>query len=213
MTEAETELLSKSAEKLFRKTCEFIAGATSLESIPDSQIPEIAFAGRSNVGKSSLLNTLLHRKNLARVSKTPGCTRQINFYSLGGDLNFADLPGYGYAKVSKDEVAVWEDLIKKYLAGRPNLKRVFLLIDSRHGLKESDRDIMSLLDEAAVSYQIILTKVDKQKKSRIEGEINAILNLSEKHPALHPDVLQTSSFSFYGLDSLRNVIDGLKENK
>lgn len=136
-------------------------GVTRIEALPPADVPEIAFAGRSNVGKSSLLNALTGRKSLARTSNTPGRTRELNFFSLTTGLRLVDLPGYGYARVSRTEVDAWTELLKAYLAGRPNLKRVLLMIDSRHGLKPSDLEMMDLFDEAAVVYQIVLTKVDK----------------------------------------------------
>jgi len=203
------EQLSLRAGELFKKPCDFVLGAVKIDDIPLSDAVEVAFAGRSNVGKSSLLNGLTYRKNLARTSKTPGCTRQINFFSIGDKLTIADLPGYGYAKVSKKESLGWNDLIRKYLVGRPNLRRAFVLVDSRHGLKGTDIEIMSMFDEAAVSYQIVLTKSDKQKNERIEGLIDDILTLSEKHPALHPEVMVTSSFKHIGLDELRNIMADL----
>src|SRR3954468_19085789 len=148
---------------LFAQECEFLRGAASLDGIPPAELPEVAFVGRSNVGKSSLVNALTGRKTLARVSNTPGRTREINFFRLGGRLMLADLPGYGYAKVSKTESAKWTELIFAYLAGRPSLRRVVLLIDSRRAPLPQDIEVMDLLDRAAVSYQLVLTKIDKLK--------------------------------------------------
>ncbi len=195
--------MAVNADKLFRKQCEFVAGAATLDRIPMSRQPEVAFAGRSNVGKSSLLNALTKKKNLARTSKTPGCTRQINFFLLGEDAMLVDLPGYGYARASKKEVDGWNRLIYDYLLGRPNLKQVCLLIDSRRGVKENDEEIMNLLDEDAVSYQIILTKTDKQSKEGVDKIIEHIHEIGAKHPALHPEVLQTSARDGKGFDVLR----------
>ncbi|MBT4941062.1 MAG: YihA family ribosome biogenesis GTP-binding protein, partial [Rhodospirillaceae bacterium] len=153
---------------LFAQNCEFLISAASFEQLPDSELPEIAFAGRSNVGKSSLLNALTGRKNLARTSNTPGRTQQVNFFDLGGRMMLTDLPGYGYARATKSVVEKWTRLIKSYLKGRVQLRRVCLLIDSRHGLKATDHEAMDLMDGAAVAYQIILTKCDKIKASELE---------------------------------------------
>lgn len=191
------------ADTLFRKSCDFVAGATRLEDIPAFHLPEVAFVGRSNVGKSSLLNAITRRKSLARTSKTPGCTRQINFFNLADMLMLVDLPGYGYAKVGRKEVEGWNDLIIAYLQGRPNLRQVCLLIDARHGLKSSDEAIMDILDEAAVSYQIVLTKMDKQTRSGLDTIIARLEALGKKHPALHPDVLESSARDKTNIDALR----------
>ena len=202
----DTGISEKKGKELFKKTCEFVAGAAKIEAVPINKIPEIAFVGRSNVGKSSLLNSLTQRKSLARTSKTPGCTRQLNFFQIEDKITLVDLPGYGYARASRKEVEGWNELIKDYLRGRPNLKQVCLLIDSRHGVKKNDEEIMSLLDELAVSYQIILTKTDKQSKKGIEEIKNKIENMAEKHAALHPEVVETSSVSHDGLNYLRGII-------
>ena len=157
----------ESGRLLFAKSCDFVLGAAKLDHIPVSRLPEIAFAGRSNVGKSSLVNALTGRKTLARVSNTPGRTREINFFRLGDRLMLADLPGYGFARASKAQSEQWAGLIFEYLRGRPNLRRVILLIDSRRGLLENDVEVMTLLDRAAVSYQLILTKTDKLKPDEL----------------------------------------------
>ena len=156
----------EAARKLFAGTCEFVAGAASFESLPAIALPEVAFAGRSNVGKSSLVNALTGRRTLARVSASPGATRQINFFDLAGRFFLVDLPGYGFAQVSKSMKESWQDLASAYLRGRPTLKRVCLLIDSRHGVKDSDHETMKNLDRAAVSYQLVLTKTDRLKAGR-----------------------------------------------
>src|SRR5215471_1150167 len=164
MQQADTKARTQAEEAgrlLFAQACEFMRGAARLEDIPSTKLPEVAFVGRSNVGKSSLVNALTGRKTLARVSNTPGRTREINFFRLGGRLMLADLPGYGYARVSKADSAKWTELIFAYLSGRPNLRRVVLLIDSRRGPLPQDVEVMDLLDQAAVSYQLVLTKVDK----------------------------------------------------
>lgn len=188
---------------LFAGECEFKIGAVDYDQIPESKFPEVAFCGLSNVGKSSLINSLTGRKTLARISNTPGRTKQLNFFLLKETLMLVDLPGYGYAKASKREIASWNKLITDYLKGRENLKRVCLLIDSRRGLKESDRDVMRLLDDCAVTYQIILTKTDKSKKNDVEKIISAIKAVSVNHTALHPEVISTSSVKKDGIDDLK----------
>ena len=158
----EVDALDEEAGRLlFAKECTFVAGSERLDHLPPFTLPEIAFAGRSNVGKSSLLNALTNRATLARVSNTPGRTRQLNFFDLGGRLLLVDMPGHGYAEASKADIKRWEKLIDAYLSGRPTLARVMVLIDARHGLKDSDREIMTLMDKSAVNYQIILTKIGR----------------------------------------------------
>ncbi|MDA0781141.1 MAG: ribosome biogenesis GTP-binding protein YihA/YsxC [Rickettsiales bacterium] len=191
---------------LFSGQCDFKIGATELSHIPESDISEVAFAGLSNVGKSSLINAITGRTTLARTSVTPGRTRQLNFFLLRDCLTLVDLPGYGYAKASKKDIKGWTDLTKKYLKGRPNLARVMLLVDSRRGLKDSDRSIMDLLDESAVNYQIILTKSDKVKKLDVEKIISDIKAEAHKHIALHPEVITTSSRKNIGIDTIRAII-------
>src|SRR3954465_5168188 len=163
----------EAARKLFAGPCEFIAGAASFESLIPIALPEAAFAGRSNVGKSSLVNALTGRRTLARTSSSPGHTRQINFFGLGQKLSLVDLPGYGFAQVSKSMKESWQDLASAYLRGRPTLKRVCLLIDSRHGVKDSDHETMKNLDRAAVSYQLILTKTDQLRQAEIPRAIKS----------------------------------------
>ena len=198
---------------LFSAPCGFTMGVAALSQLPESKLQEIAFAGRSNVGKSSLINALVGQKALARTSNTPGRTQQLNFFLLGGEadpkLYLVDLPGYGYAKVSKSQVEAWTDLLKAYLRGRPRLRRVFVLVDSRHGLKDSDREIMRMMDEAAVSYQIVLTKADKLKAGARQKLLEAVLAEAKKFVACHPEVILTSSIKKDGLDELRAVVAGL----
>ena len=158
MTDAADAAALEAGRLLFAKACDFVAGADKLEVVPDATLPEIAFAGRSNVGKSSLINALTGRKTLARTSNTPGRTQQINFFRLGDRLTLVDLPGYGYARAAKTRIAAWTRLVNGYLKGRPGLRRVCLLIDARHGPKDVDREIMTMLDKAAVVYQVVLTK-------------------------------------------------------
>ena len=192
-----------SASILFSKPCDFVMGGASLEALPPTNLPEIAFAGRSNVGKSSLVNALTGKSTLAKASNTPGRTRQMNFFNLADLLMLVDLPGYGYAKAPKTEVREWTHLVKDYLTGRPNLRRVLLLIDSRHGLKEADLGIMKLLDVAAVPYQVILTKSDKIKAAELAQVTEETLLALKKRPAAHPKIIATSSEKKDGIEPLR----------
>ena len=191
---------------LFAQNCDFLISAASFNQLPDTDLPEIAFAGRSNVGKSSLLNALTGRKNLARTSNTPGRTQQVNFFDLGGRMMLTDLPGYGYAKAAKSVVDQWTRLIKSYLKGRVRLRRVCLLIDSRHGLKDTDREVMALMDEAAVAYQIVLTKCDKIKATELEKLLAKTDKEITKHVAAHPEILVTSSFKSLGIEEMRAAL-------
>jgi GTP-binding protein len=194
---------------LFAQACDFVAGAPSDVALPVVHLPEVAFAGRSNVGKSSLVNALTGRRTLARVSHTPGRTQQLNFFSLGERLMLVDLPGYGYAQASKAKVAGWTKLMERYLKGRPNLRRVMLLIDGRHGLKEVDRSIMTVLDEAAVSYQIVLTKIDKVPRAALARCAAATAAELAKHVAAHPTIHLTSAHDQLGIAALRASIAAL----
>lgn len=192
---------------LFAGPVDFIKGAVSLDTLPPSDRPELAFAGRSNVGKSSLINALTGRKSLARTSNTPGRTQELNYFEMGreaGQLSYlVDLPGYGYAKIERKKVEAWTRLVKTYLRGRPSLRRVMLLIDSRHGLKENDREIMKMLDEAAVNYQIVLTKLDKMNKAEQDKIIAKTQADAKTFIACHPIVMATSSEKGWGLEELR----------
>ncbi|MEL6415537.1 MAG: ribosome biogenesis GTP-binding protein YihA/YsxC, partial [Pseudomonadota bacterium] len=195
---------SEEALEAGRKLCmgpvEFILGAASLNQLPDGNRPEIAFAGRSNVGKSSLINAVLNRKNMARSSAEPGKTRELNYFDVGeGKLWLVDLPGFGYAKVSREQQAKWVQLTKRYLRGRANLRRVFLLVDSRRGLMDTDLETMAMLNTAAVTYQIVLTKADKIKKSALDAETTKIQTTLKKNPAAHPIVRVTSSEKGFGI--------------
>ena len=204
--EGRTPAEIEAARKLFAGPCDFISGAASVESLPPIALPEVAFAGRSNVGKSSLVNALTGRSTLARVSARPGHTRQINFFDLAGRLYLADLPGYGFAQVSKSMKETWQDLASAYLRGRPTLKRICLLIDSRHGVKDSDHETMKNLDRAAISYQLILTKTDQLRQAEIPRAIAAAQAAARKHGAAHPEVLPTSSETGFGIPELRAEI-------
>jgi GTP-binding protein len=189
--------------RLFAQECQFLRGASLIEDVPKTKLPEIAFAGRSNVGKSSLVNALTGRSTLARVSNTPGRTREINFFELGARLILADLPGYGYARVSKADHARWTETIFAYLRGRASLRRVILLIDARRGFLENDEDVMALLDKAAVSYQLVLTKIDKLKAAEREEVKAKVLAESLRHGAAHPEIAATSSETGEGIPELR----------
>jgi GTP-binding protein len=196
--------------RLFAGSCTFVGAAASTAQLPPPGPPEIAFAGRSNVGKSSLLNALAGRKALARISRTPGRTRELNFFALEGaddaKLNLVDMPGYGYAAVAKEKVAAWTRLMEEFLRGRGVLRRVFLLIDGRHGPKPADIEMIDLLDRSAVSYQIILTKKDEVKAPEQEERLAATLALAGSRPAAFPDVIFTSARSGDGIGELRAAI-------
>jgi GTP-binding protein len=194
------------ARKLFSGPCEFVAGAASLDVLPDFELPEVAFVGRSNVGKSSLINALSNRKGLARVSNTPGRTRQVNLFRVRDQLLLADLPGYGFARVSKAEAAAWNDLITAYLHTRSNLRRVMLLLDARRGIMESDRQVMSLLDDAATGYQLVLTKADALKPAQLTAVHRAVAEYAVEHRAALSEIIATSAESKLGLSELRLAI-------
>jgi len=180
-----------------------------MDGLPPAELPEIAFAGRSNVGKSSLLNALTGRKALARASSEPGRTRELNYFRVGDTLRLVDLPGYGFAKAPKNEIARWTSLMRDYLRGRAPLKRVLLLIDARHGLKPNDNEVMKALDDAAVTYQIVLTKADKMKPTENQETIAAVQAAIAKRPAAHPLVMATSSETGDGIEALRAEIAAL----
>ncbi len=196
------------ARKAFAGPIAFLKSAPALKHLPDPAVPEVAFAGRSNVGKSSLINALTNRNGLARTSVTPGRTQELNFFDVGAPLIFrlVDMPGYGFAKAPKDVVKKWRFLINDYLRGRAVLKRTLVLIDSRHGIKDVDRDVLAMLDEAAVSYRIILTKADKIKASELEAVYAETLAEAKQHPAAHPDVIVTSSDKGLGISELRTAV-------
>jgi GTP-binding protein len=197
----------EAARKLFAGNVAFVKGAVALDGLPLGDRPEIAFAGRSNVGKSSLINALCNRKNLARASNTPGRTQEINFFDLAdGKFYIADLPGYGFAEAPKKNVDVWSRLNLSYLRKRPTLRRVFLLIDARRGIGEVDIGIMQQLDSSAVQYQVVLTKSDKIKKAELAEVIEAAKAALMKQPAAHPHIIATSSEKGLGLPELRATI-------
>ena len=194
---------------LFAHEAAFVAGVASVAGLPPDGLPEIAFAGRSNVGKSSLLNALTGRTSLARVSHTPGRTRQLNFFSLADRLMLVDMPGYGYAEAAKAEIAGWTDLITLYLRGRAGLRRTCLLIDARHGIKATDRPLMTLLDETAVSFQIVLTKADKVKPGVLAALLAKIAGELKTHVAAHPVIHVTSAHDALGIAELRGALAAL----
>jgi GTP-binding protein len=205
--EARAELM-EAARKRFAGPVEFVLSAPELHFLPPPDMPEIAFAGRSNVGKSSLLNAITGRHGLARASVTPGRTQELNIFNVGEPPVFrlVDMPGYGFAEAPKDVVRRWKHLIHDYLRGRQVLKRVLVLIDSRHGLKPVDRDVMTTLDSAAVSFQIVLTKGDKIKPTALVAIREQVLELSRTHPAAYPDVIATSSETGTGIPELRAAV-------
>ncbi|MEM1232906.1 MAG: ribosome biogenesis GTP-binding protein YihA/YsxC [Pseudomonadota bacterium] len=211
MTLAFPEAQAKDPEKLeagrllFAGQTEFLKGVVDMDGLPPADRPEVCFAGRSNVGKSSLINALTRQNRLARASNTPGRTQEINFFTLV-DRYLVDLPGYGYANAPVAVVARWQALLRAYLAGRANLRRVFVLIDARHGIKSVDEEILSLLDASAVTFQIVLTKMDKNKPEQTEKVLSQVRDKLQTHPAAYPELVLTSSEKNTGIDILRSII-------
>lgn len=202
ISEEGKERLARGRE-LFNKKCDFVLSVANLNQLPDGDRVEVAFAGRSNVGKSSLINALFGQKKLAKTSSTPGRTQQLNYFNLDDKLYLVDLPGYGFAKAPKDIVKNWQKLINSYLVGRATLRRVFLLIDSRHGIKKIYEEIMEMLDKAAVTYQIVLTKIDKISTKELEKVLTATDRIVREHTAAHVTILKTSSEKNLYLDELK----------
>jgi GTP-binding protein len=200
--------IAEHARKLFAGPILFLKSAPSLQFLPDPTVPEIAFAGRSNVGKSSLLNALTNRNGLARTSNTPGRTQELNFFDVGTPqrMRLVDMPGYGFAEAPKDMVKRWRFLINDYLRGRAVLKRALVLVDARHGLKPVDHEVMDMLDAAAVSYHLVLTKADKVKRTALEAVLQETVDQAAKHPAAHPSIFTTSSETGSGMPELRTAI-------
>ena len=191
---------------LFARECRFVTGAAAIGQLPVAELPEVAFAGRSNVGKSSLLNALTGRNTLARTSTTPGRTQQVNFFDLDHRLMLVDLPGFGFAEAPKEQVRLWQELIDAYLRGRQVLRRTCLLVDSRHGIKDNDRQVMTMLDKAAVPYQLVLTKADKVKAAALAAVGDLMAGEIAKRPAAHPEIMITSSESGQGIPELRAAL-------
>ncbi|TKW66974.1 MAG: YihA family ribosome biogenesis GTP-binding protein [Paracoccus denitrificans] len=200
---------AEAARQLFAGPVDFVKGVVAMDGLPPADRPEVCFAGRSNVGKSSLINALTGRKSLARASNTPGRTQEINYFALGDKSYLVDLPGYGFAKAPVAVVAKWQALLKNYLAGRPTLRRAFCLIDARHGIKPVDHEIMKLLDRSAVPFQVVLTKADKLGPNAIKPVIAQVEDELQKHPAAYPELVVTSSEKAHGIATLRAIIAGL----
>ncbi|WP_111557830.1 ribosome biogenesis GTP-binding protein YihA/YsxC [Paracoccus sediminilitoris] len=200
---------AEAARLLFAGPVDFLKGVVHMDGLPPATRPEVCFAGRSNVGKSSLINALTGRKGLARASNTPGRTQEINYFTLGEHSYLVDLPGYGYAKAPLAIVAKWQTLLKTYLAGRQTLKRAFCLIDARHGIKEVDHEIMKLLDRSAVPFQVVMTKTDKLGPNALKPVLAQVAEELQKHPAAYPELVVTSSEKNEGIATLRTIIAGL----
>lgn len=201
--------IAEAARQLFAGPVEFVKGVVAMDGLPAADRPEVCFAGRSNVGKSSLINALTGRKGIARASNTPGRTQEINYFTLGERAYLVDLPGYGFAKAPVAVVAKWQALLKSYLSGRPTLRRAFCLIDARHGVKPVDHEIMTLLDRSAVPFQMVLTKADKIGPNAIKPVLAGVEEALQKHPAAFPELVVTSSDKGQGIATLRAIIAGL----
>lgn len=209
MTGSASPIDLEAGRLLFAQDCRFLAGVDRVEALPPLGLPEVAFAGRSNVGKSSLVNALSGRLALARVSHTPGRTQQLNFYDLGHRLLLVDMPGFGYARAAKRQIRGWTGLIDSYLLGRSTLRRVCLLIDARHGAMTADRRFMERLDATAVSYQAVLTKIDQVKPGELAQRLSGLQSELAQHPAAHPEIIATSAHAGTGLPELRAVLAAL----
>jgi GTP-binding protein len=201
---------TEAGRKLFAGPVEFLKGVVDIDGLPPGDRLEVCFAGRSNVGKSSLVNALTGRKSLARASNTPGRTREINYFTLGERFYLVDLPGYGYAEAPVAVVRKWQALLRAYLAGRPALRRAFLLIDARHGIKKPDEEIMELLGRAAVTFQVVLTKADKPAAAELGRTVNAVRERLGREPAAYPEIVLTSAEKGLGIDVLRAIVAGME---
>ncbi|MEX0853410.1 MAG: ribosome biogenesis GTP-binding protein YihA/YsxC [Bauldia sp.] len=199
----------EAGRRMFARPWRFLAGVAAVAELPAPEGIEVAFAGRSNVGKSSLINALTGRKALAKTSNAPGRTRQLNRFGAEADVTVVDMPGYGYARAPKKEIAAWTRTVFDYLRGRANLRRVYLLVDARHGLKANDREALDVLDKAAVSYQVVLTKCDKPKPAALDAVVAETRDAIAKRPAAHPQLIATSAATGTGIDALRAEIAGL----
>ena len=208
MSDAAPEAIER-GRQLFAGPCAFVKGVVAIDALPEPTLPEVCFAGRSNVGKSSLINALTGRKTLARTSNTPGRTQEINYFALGEAGFLVDLPGYGYARAPLSKVTGWQDLLRQYLAGRASLARAYVLVDARHGLKPVDHEIMALLDRSAVSFQTVLTKADKPKVAELAHTLEAVKTGLARHPAAHPEIVVTSALKGDGIDLLRAAVASL----
>ncbi|EAQ05154.1 GTP-binding protein [Pseudooceanicola batsensis HTCC2597] len=201
---------AEAGRKLFAGETEFVKGVVAMDGLPPADRMEVCFAGRSNVGKSSLINALTGTRNLARASNTPGRTQEINYFTLGDRGYLVDLPGYGYANAPLPVVEKWQRLLRQYLSGRQTLRRAFVLIDARHGVKKVDEEIMSLLDSAAVTFEVVLTKIDKVRRSDLDRALDVTRSALSKHPAAYPELVLTSSEKGDGIATLRSIIAGIE---
>ncbi|WP_377511181.1 ribosome biogenesis GTP-binding protein YihA/YsxC [Octadecabacter sp. R77987] len=209
ISQAPDDRMREAGRLLFAGDTDFVKGVVAMSGLPDADRPEVCFAGRSNVGKSSLINALTGRKGLARASNTPGRTQEINFFTAGDSHYIVDLPGYGFANAPVPVVEKWQRLLRAYLAGRQTLRRAFVLIDARHGAKAVDEEIMSLLDRAAVTFQCVMTKTDKVKKADLDRAMDVTRAALAKHPAAYPEIVMTSSEKGEGIETLRAIIAGI----
>ena len=209
LAEEPDEIPRETGRKLFAGEVDFLKGVVAMSGLPADDRIEVCFAGRSNVGKSSLINAITGRKALARASNTPGRTQEINYFTLGEERYLVDLPGYGYANAPVNVVEKWQALLKQYLSGRASLRRAFVLIDSRHGIKTVDEEIMTLLDKSAVAFQVVLTKADKIKPSQYDRLLAQVREKLAKHPAAYPELVLTSSEKGDGIATLRSIIAGI----